>query len=317
MKRVFAGLLAALLCLGTAGCAAGDTGPAEEPDAALSGPVVPVETVPVSQSVPEKLPDPEPVCMVAEGVTFSLLQDVYPVGTTELTLVIDNCSRTEVSWGNWESYEKYVDGQWQKLEGMDSAAFRDELLCLAPQSVRTRTLRCLSLLPPLDEGLYRVTGSGVQVGGEKCDLPAWQVSFRVAPDACPEPDYALYVSSQPIPTVEGCAVTDRIPGYFINTTGEDAEVLLIPHLEKADENGTWTEVPWKDGVGFCGTPDPLPPEGKAWSWEISMLWGSLEDGCYRVGARCQPYQDTEETVYGEFVLYTPEKNAGLPLAPQE
>lgn len=312
MKRIFAAVFAAMLCL--TGCAAGGAGSAEEPDAALSGPAVPAETAPVSQPVPDKLPDPEPVCTVAEGVVFSLLQDVYPVGTTELTLVADNQSGTEVRWGIRENYEKYVDGQWQKLDYPDDLVFADVALLLQPQAVRTQTLSALCTLPPLDEGLYRVTGSTVSVGGEKAD--AWQVSFRVTADAQPEPDYALYVANAPIPAAEGCAVTDRIPGFFINTTGEDGEVLLIPYLEKLDESGAWTEVPWKDGVGFCGTPDPLPPEGKAWSWEIHALWGSLEDGSYRVGAKCRPYLEEEIMVYGEFTLYTPQDNAALPPAPR-
>lgn len=314
MKKAFAGLLAALLCLGLAACAAGETDGPQEPD---SDAVVPIEPMPVSQPVPEKLPDPEPVWTVTEGVAFSLLQDTYPVGTTELTLVIENRSGMEVGWGVWENYEKYVDGQWRELEGMDTLAFRDVLQTLGPESVRTQSLRCLNLLPSLDEGLYRVTGSEVRVGEEKRPLSPWQVTFRIAEDAQPEPDYALYISGQPIPAVEGCAVTDRIPGYFINTTGEDGSVLLIPHLEKLDGDGAWAEVPFREQIGFCGTPDPLPPEGKEWYWEISALWGSLEDGQYRVGVQVQPDSGAEEMVYGEFTLYTPENSAGLPLAPRD
>ena len=158
-----------------------------------------------------------------------------------------------------------------------------------------------------------MTGSTVFTGCEGAG--AWQVSFRVAADAQPEPDYDLYISSQPIPTVEGCLVTDRIPAYLINTTGEDASVLLIPHLEKLEESGAWAEVPCK--VGFCGMADPLPEEGMVWPLDISTLWGGLEDGQYRIGVKCQPYLDTEVTAYGEFTLFTPENNGGLPPAPQE
>jgi len=131
------------------------------------------------------------------------------------------------------------------------------------------------------------------------------------------PDYDLYISDQPIPTVEGCGITDRLPVYFINNTGEDGYVLSIPHLEKLDDNGAWAEVPYKDDIGFCGTPDPLPAAGREWSEEISFLWGRLEDGQYRLSYAVGPTQDTEETVSGEFTLYTPENNAGLPLAPQD
>lgn len=318
MKKIIALLLAAVLCLGIAACAVGNTGASQEPElAGLSGPVVPLETAPLSQQITEKLPDPEPVWTAAESVTFGLLQDTYPVGTTELTLVIDNRSDLEISWGVYESYEKYVDGAWQPVEfiGGNGPYFPEYERVREPHTTETWTLRMLSEYRPLDEGLYRVTGNDVFMGCESAG--AWQVSFRVTADAQPEPDYALYIDSQPIPTVVGCGVTDRIPAYFINTTGEDAEILLIPHLEKLDAGGEWVEVPWKEGVGFCGTPDPLPKWGKDWSWEISMLWGSLEDGRYRIGVKCQPYQDTEETVYGEFTLYTPENNGGLPLASKE
>ena len=133
----------------------------------------------------------------------------------------------------------------------------------------------------------------------------------------PEPDYALCISDQPIPTVDGCLATDRLPVRFINNTGKDALVLLIPHLERRSEAGGWEEVPYKEGVGFCGTPDPLPPEGKDWSEDLLYLWGSLEDGEYRLSYEVGDTFETEEWVYGEFTLYTPEDNQGLPLASGE
>ena len=137
------------------------------------------------------------------------------------------------------------------------------------------------------------------------------------PEPEPEPDYALCISDQPIPTVDGCLATDRLPVRFINNTGKEALVLLIPHLERRNEAGGWEEVPYKEDVGFCGTPDPLPPEGKDWSEDLLYLWGSLEDGEYRLSYEVGDTFETEEWVYGEFTLYTPEDNQGLPLASGE
>ena len=45
-----------------------------------------------------------------------------------------------------------------------------------------------------------------------------------------------------------------------------------------------------------------------------MLWGTLEDGRYRLSYEVGPTFDTEEIAYGEFTLYTPEDNHGLPPA---
>lgn len=130
----------------------------------------------------------------------------------------------------------------------------------------------------------------------------------------PEPDYALYISDQPIPAVDGCLVTDRLPVYFINNTGEDGYVLDIPHLERLSDAGEWEAVPYKEGVGFCGTPSTLPAEGREWSEQFSMLWGTLEDGRYRLSYEVGAAFETEDTAYGEFTLYTPEGSHGLPLA---
>lgn len=133
----------------------------------------------------------------------------------------------------------------------------------------------------------------------------------------PEPDYALCISDQPIPTVDGCLVTDRLPVRFINNTGKDGHVLDIPHLERKNESGEWEPIPWKDGVGFCGTPSALPAEGRDWSEDLLYLWGALEDGEYRLSYEVGDTFDTEDMAYGEFTLYTPEDNQGLPLASGE
>lgn len=130
----------------------------------------------------------------------------------------------------------------------------------------------------------------------------------------PEPDYALYISDQPVPIVQGCLVTDRLPVYFINNTGKDGYVLDIPHLERQNDAGEWEAVPWKEGVGFCGTPSTLPAEGREWSEELSMLWNPLDDGLYRLSYEVGETFETEDIAYGAFTLYTPEGNQGLPLA---
>ena len=61
------------------------------------------------------------------------------------------------------------------------------------------------------------------------------------------------------------------------------------------EAGGWEEVPYKEDVGFCGTPDPLPPEGKDWSEDLLYLWGTLEDGDYRLSYEVGDTFDTEIT----------------------
>ena len=311
MKKLFVLLLAVAMCLSFAACAAGNV-PADagEPEPAPG----PAEPAPISHPVSPEEPEPETVWTLSEGITLSLLQTEYPVGVEKLTLVLDNPTELELDYGLHFSVQKYRDGGWQEEDFPESLFFADMLCALPAQSVATMDLPVGLLGRPLDEGLYRITGSSLWIGDEHAESPAWHIDFRVTADARPEPDYALYISSQPIPMVEGCLVTDRLPVYFINNTGVGGNMLDIPYLERQNDAEEWETVPWKEGIGFCGTPDPLPAEGQSWSEDISMLWGTLEDGRYRLSYEVRPTFDTEEIAYGEFTLYTPEDNHGLPPA---
>ena len=311
MKKIFTLLLAAALALNLSACAAKDT-----PDgAAESGPApTPAEPAPISHPVSPEEPEMEPVWTVREGMTLFLLQTEYPVGVEKLTLVLDHSTELELDYGLHFSVQKYRDGGWQEEDFPGTLFFADMLCTLPAQSVATMDLNVGLLGRPLDEGFYRVVGAPMWVGEDRQESPAWHVDFRVTADAQSEPDYALYISSQPIPMAEGCLVTDRLPVYFINTTGEDGYVLDIPHLEKRNDAGEWEAVPWKDGIGFCGTPSTLPAEGRKWSEELSMLWDPLGDGTYRLSYEVGAGFETEDIACGEFTLYTPENNQGLPLA---
>ena len=312
MRKILMLLLTAAMCLTACG-----------KDAPL--PEVPVEPeAPPAAAAPEAVPVPAPATpeepeMVTvwsgwPGVTLSLLQENYPVGVQEITLVLDNRSEMEFDYGEHFSCQKFVDGAWQPVEFQDKVFFHDIAWILEADSVRKLRLNMGCLEQPLDEGFYRLTGEIIYRADSMAELEAWQLDFRVKAEAQPEPDYAMYISKKPVPTVDGCLVTDRLPGYLINNTGKDGQVLHIPHLERRNETGGWEEIPYQDNVGFCGTPDPLPAGGAEWSEDMLYLWGALEDGRYRLSYKGGDTFDTEERAYGEFTLYTPEENHGLPLA---
>lgn len=315
MKKLLVTLLAAALCLtACAGGAPEDAG-APLPEPAPLEPTVSAEPAPISQPLPAQEPEPAPesICAVSEEVTVSLLQDAYPVGTERLTLVLDNAGESELGYGGKFSCERYNGGVWEAVEFSEHIGFADVLYLVQPHSAGTLTLNVGLLAQPLEQGLYRITGTNLRIGTDETS-PAWQVSFRVAADASPEPDYILYIPGRQIPSVQGCVVTNRLPVLFINTTGEDGQVVDIPHLERQSSAGVWEEIPYSEGIGFCGTPDRLPAEGREWSEDISTLWGVLEDGHYRLSYAVGRSSGTDQTAYGEFTLYTPENNQGLPLA---
>ena len=70
------------------------------------------------------------------------------------------------------------------METIDKYFFHDAAYTLLPHSTATFTISPWFLEKPLDEGLYRVTGGETYTDTEH---PAWQLEFRIAAGASPEP----------------------------------------------------------------------------------------------------------------------------------
>lgn len=93
---------------------------------------------------------------------------------------------------------------------------------------------------------------------------------------------------------------DEIPVFIHNDSGLDAQVLLIPVLERKTGNGGWESVTFRAKIGFCGTPDPLPCEGKEWLVDAQLLYGGLSAGCYRLSYAVTDANGKEHTASGTF-----------------
>lgn len=298
MKPIIPVILALLIALTACG-----QPQAPEPPAADAAPAPPAESG----------PDPVSVCTVAEGITFSLLQSVYPPGVERLTMVMDNRSDFELCQGEYVAFQQYAGGQWQTLAyAAGDVLFRDVARILQPHRAEQFTIDAGLLARPLEEGLYRVSGDAqMWLNSEEPafhePVPGWQVEFRVAAEAPPEPDYALFIHGQPVSGMEPIQIV------FLNSTGEQAHVLDIPHLERMTEGGAWEDVPYREQVGFCGTPSTMPPGGRIWSEDPAALWGTLEPGLYRLRYAVGPTEKTEGEAASQFTVGAPEV-CGLPLA---
>lgn len=291
-NHLFTALLAALLCLSLIACGTADA----LNNSSTSGPVIPIE-----DAEPPALSgkDREPVssCAVSEDITASLLQGAYPAGTQALTLVLENRGDETLTYGEEVSFEKFVDGEWKPVRTIDSYCFNSLAYLLEPHSMKAFTISPWFLAEPLRAGLYRVTGGEMWTGGSRqTPLPAWQVEFRVTEDAQPEPDYAVFVQSLQNP--------ENIPAYVVNTTGQTGSILLIPHLDRQNAAGQWEEIPYTEGMGFCGTSDPLPPEGMEIQEPVELLWGRLASGRYRLSFDITGTDPVTRTAGGEFVVET-------------
>lgn len=295
MKKLLALFLTALLFTA---CGA----PAQEPPVEPSS--VPAERpekreVPAQSALEE--PEPQTVWEVPGTAVVSLLQETYPVGPERMTVIVENTGGEKLGFGMDAHFEKFEDGQWHSVEFVDNACFTDEMWMVSSGSARSLPL-CLGLLKqPLSEGLYRVTGTTLYIGdnGEKTE--PWQLRFRAAPGGAPEPDSALYILGQPV-----SGVADKLSVLLLNSTGEAGPMQDIPYLERRNEAGEWIEVPYKDNVGFCGTPDGLPA-GDSERWEpVLTLWGILEEGRYRLSYPVEEKGRMDGRMYGEFDVIAPE-----------
>ena len=182
MKHIIPSILALLVALTACG-----QPQALEPPGAGTAPAPPVESG----------PEPVSVCTVAEGITFSLLQSVYPPGVERLTMVMDNRSDFELCHGEYVAFQQYAGGQWQTLAyAARDVVFHDVAWVLQPHRAGQFTIDANLLARPLEEGLYRVSGDAqMWLNSEDSALhepvPGWQVTFRVAAEATPEPEEAV------------------------------------------------------------------------------------------------------------------------------
>lgn len=313
MKRMLSAVFALLLCLVVTACEtaapADGESPKPPPPSAPAEPAEPaelVETGPVSVEPPEL----DSAWEAPGAARLSLLQESYPAGVERLTLVVENTGEEELGYGMAFSCEKYTDGGWQDVTAGKELSFPAVRIRMQPHSVGTMDVHLDYLPAPLEEGLYRLTGGPLSLGEGGGETEPWQLGFRVAAGAAPEPDYCLHIPGQPV-----SALTENLTVYFINTTGKDAMVVDIPHLERRNAEGTWEEVPYKNGAGFCGTPSVHPTGGQGWSENVLLLWGMLEEGQYRLHYQAGADFDTDGAAYGVFDVSAAEFIAcGYPFA---
>lgn len=133
-----------------------------------------------------------------------------------------------------------------------------------------------------------------------------------APDPVPDPAPETDQSPESICTAERPdfqltidqpeAGAERLTFTIVNNSGADAQILLIPTLERATAEGDWETVPFIDQIGFCGTLNPLPAGEKDWAEDLAFLWGGLPGGEYRLSYTVTDSGGREHTALGSFSL---------------
>lgn len=309
MKRIFALLLSISLGLALTACGSGTVScPADG-----GGPVAEV----VGKAVNEL---PESSWSVNDDITISLPQGIYPLGTGSFEITLTNAGSQTMLYGESFSFEYNNNGIWEPLKTIDNYGFHSIGYLLAPGDVKTLTLGTWMLKEPLAEGLYRIIGCDLWVAdnaeelrylGRYTEYLPYELEFYISGEA------SLSTLGSKDTYQEGTVVTDtafwleiqqpepgaeRLEFSFVNDSGGDAEVLLIPTLEKLTVEGQWEAVPFCDQIGFCGTPDPLPQGRRDWSEDLTYLWGGLADGDYRLSFTVADSGGSEYIASGQFTF---------------
>lgn len=304
MKRLLSFLLLLILTLtacgeGTVSCPAGEgeAGAAENSEDT---------NICTSETGPNR------IWPVNDDITISLPQDVYPLGTDSFTVTFENTGSDTMLYGENYMFQYYDGSGWTDPETIENYAFNAIGYLLAPNSTQTLEVRPWMLREPLQEGLYRIVGCSLRVGAEDqlsyggsyTEYEPYMLEFRISADGEGATAEAQVENDSPfrLEIQQPDIGADCLAFSIHNESGADVEILLIPTLEYINEFGNWEVLLFLEGVGFCGTPDPLPQGSKDWSVELNTLWGELPDGQYRLGYTVTDSSGIEHTVWGEFTF---------------
>ena len=130
--------------------------------------------------------------LVTDGTLTWSLQEAFPTGISEISLMFENTADLYMLYGRAWSLEKLEDGAWHAVEFNELVGFDDDGLGLASHDRDTLVLDFSMLSEPISEGIYRINGSPQTVwpteGGYIIDselwtnFPPYQLEFLVLED---------------------------------------------------------------------------------------------------------------------------------------
>ncbi len=92
----------------------------------------------------------------SNGIKIKMEENKYLKPVTEITVVFQNDSKTEVNYGIGFSLEKKVDGKWRYLQYKEGAGFTEEGYTLSPNEIKSETHSLEKLIDNLTTGEYRL-----------------------------------------------------------------------------------------------------------------------------------------------------------------
>ena len=129
---------------------------------------------------------------VTDGITVSLDQDSYPLGTETFTVTFTNNSQQILEHGADYMFQYYDGSDWSNMETDEIYAFDMMAYIVQPGESRTLLVTPWFLKEPLQEGRYRIVGSKLRVadnadgfvfGGDHTEFDPYILEFDITGSA--------------------------------------------------------------------------------------------------------------------------------------
>ena len=204
------------------------------------------------------------------------------------TVVIDNQSGYEVSYGECYALQLERDGEWYTLQPREPLAFIDIAYIL--QDLEQATVTCdLTPYGDLAAGHYRLVKDDM-AAEFWLDEQGAMCQGQGGVDTAPKSGVSMEVFAEDLTAV-------RV--LLHNKSEQDTGYLWDFSLWKRETDG-WVSVPFLEPYGICGVQDPLPAgETVELSLDLESLFGTLENGQYRLLMESEgwsaPFEINQET----------------------
>ena len=106
---------------------------------------------------------PNSLWTVTDGITISLVQEVYPPGATTIEIALNNCTDYVMQYGQGVIIEKFENDIWRGVETVEDQIITDEGYILYSHDSAIFTIDTGFLRDPLIAGIYRITSRPLSV----------------------------------------------------------------------------------------------------------------------------------------------------------
>ena len=106
---------------------------------------------------------PNSLWTVTDGITISLVQNIYPPGATSIEITLKNCTDYVLQYGQGFIIEKFENEVWRDVETVEDQIVTDEGYILYSHDSAIFTIDTGFLRDPLKAGIYRITSRPLSV----------------------------------------------------------------------------------------------------------------------------------------------------------